>query len=77
MTEEYTEAPFYVHAVFNRFCHTDWECDWCEFEPEENPEEDGGVCPDNLWWYVMQRQKVLQNFREKYSCTQKVEAKTK
>jgi hypothetical protein len=53
-------APFYVRGVFMRLgCG---ECDFCMFSSEEYSEEEGGVCPSNLWWTVMQRQKVMQKF---------------
>ncbi len=60
-----TPKPFYIHAAFLRLnCHGG--CDGCMFNPEEDDwEEDmkeGRVCPDNLWWYVMQRQKVTRKF---------------
>ena len=57
-----TPVPFYIHEIFRRLDKSLWY----EFEPEEEDwEEDmkaGRVCPYNLWWYVMQRQKVMQNF---------------
>lgn len=57
---EFTPAPFYVHNVFRRLGCGD--CDFCMFSMDENSQEEGGCCPDNLWWYVMQRQKVMQDF---------------
>lgn len=61
-----TPAPFYVHEAFRRFCRPHWDCDFCQYSPEEEDyDEDmaeGQVCPSNLWWYVMQRQKVLRAF---------------
>lgn len=61
MTEiDETPAPFYVHNVFRRLGCGD--CDFCMFSMDENTQEEGGCCPDDLWWYVMQRQKVMQAF---------------
>ena len=58
-----TPAPFYIHETFRRFCTDDDECDFCEFASEDvaDPDNEGvsGICPDNLWWYVTQRQKVI------------------
>jgi len=60
---EFTPAPFYVHETFRRFCDEERECDFCEFTSEEEADPDfegiNPICPDNLWWYVMQRQKAI------------------
>ena len=57
---EFTPAPFYIHETFRRLnCG---ECDFCVFSMDENSQEEGGCCPDNLWWYVMQRDNVMRVF---------------
>lgn len=58
---EFTPAPFYVHGVFNRSCQGG-SCDFCMFDSDENTQEEGGCCPSNLWYYVTQREKVIQKF---------------
>lgn len=60
-----TPIPFYVQAALNRICKGG-DCDFCCFSSEEDDwasdAKEGRICPDNLWWYVMQRQKVKQKF---------------
>ena len=58
------DAPFYVRGVFMRLNCSG--CDFCMFNSEENSEEEGGVCPSNLWWTVMQRLKLKQQFDASY-----------
>ncbi len=61
-----TPAPFYIHAAFNRLCQPHWECDYCEFASSEIADEENedcvGVCPESLYWWVRQRQKIMQKF---------------
>ena len=70
MAEEYGydgngDAPFYVRGVFMRLGCS--ECDFCMFDSEQYEEEEGGVCPHNLWWTVIQRQKVMEKFKSTFT----------
>jgi ribosomal protein L37AE/L43A len=61
-----TPVPFYVNAAFHRLCQPHWECDYCEFASSEVADEENedcsGICPESLYCYVAQRQKVKQKF---------------
>jgi hypothetical protein len=69
MTEDelsLTPTPFYVNAAFHRLCQPHWECDYCEFASSEMADEENedcvGVCPESLYFYSAQRQKIIQKF---------------